>query len=317
MKAMNLSLQQRGVLQMTAAMVISGTVGAFVFESGQSATNVVFFRCLFGALALGAYCAAKGLFRRRYLTRRVLLLAAAGGTAIVFNWVLLFASFHHASISIATAVYNTQPFMLIGLGMLFLGERVSAARLAWIGLAFAGLLLVIGLFGTPVGGQGDAHGGGAAGAAGNPWLGFGLAMGAAMLYAVAALVIKRLQGTPPQLVAFLQVGLGVLLLAPLADFQALPVTPAPWAWLLGMGLLHTALMYILLYAAIQNLPTTRVAVLSFIYPAVALAVDHLFYGQHLGAWQWLGIGLIALGNLGVNLGWKPLRRGTRPAADTP
>jgi drug/metabolite transporter (DMT)-like permease len=310
---MNMSLQQRGVLQMTAAMVISGTVGAFVFESGQSATNVVFFRCLFGALALGAYCAAKGLFQRRYLTRRVLLLAAAGGTAIVFNWVLLFASFHHASISIATAVYNTQPFMLIGLGVLFLGERVSAARLGWIALAFAGLLLVVGLFGTPMGGGG--HGGAAAGS-GDAWLGFGLAMGAAALYAVAALVIKRLQGTPPQLVAFLQVGLGVLLLAPLADFHAVPSTPAPWAWLLGMGLLHTALMYILLYAAIQNLPTTRVAVLSFIYPAVALAVDHAFYGQHLGPWQWLGIVLIALGNLGVNLGWNPLRRGARAAAGT-
>ena len=310
---MNLSLQQRGVLQMTAAMVISGTVGAFVFESGQSATNVVFFRCLFGALALGAYCAARGLFRREYLTQRVLLLAAAGGAAIVFNWVLLFASFHHASISIATAVYNTQPFMLIGLGVLFLGERISAARLGWIALAFAGLLLVVGLFGSPAGG----HGGGAAASGANAWLGFALAMGAAMLYAVAALVIKRLQGTPPQLVAFLQVGLGVLLLAPLADFNAVPTATAPWLWLLGMGLLHTALMYILLYAAIQNLPTTRVAVLSFIYPAVALAVDHAFYGQHLGAWQWLGIGLIALGNLGVNLGWNPLQRSagaaTRPS----
>lgn len=313
---MNMSLQQRGVLQMTAAMVISGTVGAFVFESGQSATNVVFFRCLFGALALGAYCAVQGLFQRRHLTTRVLLLAAVGGTAIVFNWVLLFASFHHASISIATAVYNTQPFMLIGLGVLFLGERVSAARLGWIALAFAGLLLVVGLVGMPAGAPAGGHGGGTAAPGGKAWLGFGLAMGAAMLYAVAALVIKRLQGTPPQLVAFLQVGLGVLLLAPLADFHALPSTLAPWAWLLGMGLLHTALMYILLYAAIQNLPTTRVAVLSFIYPAVALAVDHAFYGQQLGAWQWLGIVLIALGNLGVNLGWNPLRRGARAAAGT-
>ena len=80
----------------------------------------------------------------------------------------------------------------------------------------------------------------------------------------------------------------------------------PWLWLLGMGVLHTGLMYILLYSAIQNLPTARVAVLSFIYPAVALGVDHLFYGQHLGARQWAGIGLIALGNLGVSLGleWR-------------
>jgi nucleoside-diphosphate-sugar epimerase len=69
----------------------------------------------------------------------MLALSAIGGAAIVFNWVLLFASFRHASISIATAVYNTQPFMLIGLGVLFLGERVTLARLG--GLADAVLHL--------------------------------------------------------------------------------------------------------------------------------------------------------------------------------
>jgi drug/metabolite transporter (DMT)-like permease len=289
---------------MGAAMLISGSVGLFVFESGQEPFTVVFFRCLFGALALAAYCAACGLLQRRLLTPRVLLLSAAGGAAIVFNWVLLFASFHHASISIATAVYNTQPFMLIALGALFLGERVDAARLGWIAAAFAGLLLVVGLLGPQglhaVPGEGLLPG-------------FALALGAAALYAVAALVIKHLQGTPPQLIALIQVSLGVLLLAPWVDFHALPGTPAPWAWLAGIGLLHTAVMYILLYAAIQKLPTARIAVLSFIYPAVALGVDHAFYGQHLGPWQWAGIGLIALGNLGVNLGWG--RRAPAPRPD--
>ena len=60
---MQSTLQQRGSLQMAAAMAISGTVGLFVFESGQSPYNVVFFRCLFGALSLAAYCAASGLLQ--------------------------------------------------------------------------------------------------------------------------------------------------------------------------------------------------------------------------------------------------------------
>jgi drug/metabolite transporter (DMT)-like permease len=299
MVTMTLASTHRGTLQMTAAMIISGSIGLFVLESGQSPFNVVFFRCLFGALCLAAYCAAQGLLQRRHFTRRMLLLCGIGGAAIVFNWVLLFAAFKFASISIATAVYNTQPFMLIGLGVLFMGERITAARLAWVGTAFVGLLLLVGVFsqGTVLDGQ--------------ALLGFGLALGAALLYALAALVIKRLTGVPPQLIALLQVSLGVLLLLPLADFTALPAVPAPWLWLVGMGVLHTALMYILLYSAIQVLPTAQVAVLSFIYPAVALGVDHAFYGQHLGAAQWAGIALIALGNLGVNLGWNlpsPFRR---------
>ncbi len=296
---MTLTSTQRGVLQMTAAMTISGSVGLFVLESGQSAFNVVFFRCLFGALCLAAYCAAQGLLQRRHFTRRMLLLGGIGGAAIVFNWVLLFASFKFSSISIATAVYNTQPFMLIALGALFMGERITLARLAWVAVAFIGLLLLVG-----IGSQGAV-------ADGQALIGFGLALGAAALYALAALMIKRLAGVPPQLIALLQVSLGVLLLLPLADFGALPHAPAPWLWLLGMGVLHTALMYILLYSAIQVLHTTQVAVLSFVYPAVAIGVDHAFYSQHLGTAQWAGIALIALGNLGVNLGWT-LSRGPAP-----
>ena len=41
-----------GLAQMAAAMTLSGTLGVFVLESGQSAWNVVFFRCVFGALSL-------------------------------------------------------------------------------------------------------------------------------------------------------------------------------------------------------------------------------------------------------------------------
>ena len=46
-----------GILDMTVAMVLSGTIGWFVLQSGQSPANVVFLRCLIGApiLALLAY----------------------------------------------------------------------------------------------------------------------------------------------------------------------------------------------------------------------------------------------------------------------
>ncbi|EGH17119.1 hypothetical protein Pgy4_29380, partial [Pseudomonas savastanoi pv. glycinea str. race 4] len=40
--------QSQGVIQLSLAMLISGTIGLFVVESGQSAINAVFFRCLIG-----------------------------------------------------------------------------------------------------------------------------------------------------------------------------------------------------------------------------------------------------------------------------
>ncbi|TIX03008.1 MAG: EamA/RhaT family transporter, partial [Mesorhizobium sp.] len=85
----------------------------------------------FGAATLLVICAALGLLRGT-LTPRVAGLAVLGGAAIVINWLLLFSAFPRASISIATAVYNTQPFMLVGFGALFLGERLTLAKLAWL-----------------------------------------------------------------------------------------------------------------------------------------------------------------------------------------
>lgn len=40
---------RRGSFEMTAAMLISGTIGWFVLVSGQPVLDVVFWRCVFGA----------------------------------------------------------------------------------------------------------------------------------------------------------------------------------------------------------------------------------------------------------------------------
>jgi drug/metabolite transporter (DMT)-like permease len=74
-------------------------------------------------------------------------------------------------------------------------------------------------------------------------------------------------------------------------------------------------MYILLYSALQKLPTPVIAVLSFTYPAVAILVDYLAYGRDLSLHQWSGIGLILMGSAGVNLKWRlGLSRPARSAA---
>jgi hypothetical protein len=59
----------RGIAEMTLAMTISGTIGWFVIMAGRPVLDVVFWRCVFGAVALFAICAGLGLFRRRMTSR--------------------------------------------------------------------------------------------------------------------------------------------------------------------------------------------------------------------------------------------------------
>jgi drug/metabolite transporter (DMT)-like permease len=290
----------RGSVEMTAAMMISGTIGWFVLYSGQPAMDVVFWRCAIGAPVLLAVCAALGLLRGQ-LTPRLLAFAALGGVAIVLNWLLLFAAYPRASISIATAVYNTQPFILVGLGALFLGERLTATKLMWLGLAFAGMLLIV---------QAKPN----AGYVGSDYLGgILLALGAAFFYALAALVAKKLKGTPPHLIALIQVCVGTLMLVPFANLAQLPDNAASWGALVTLGVVHTGLMYILLYGAIQKLPTHLTGALSFIYPVVAILVDYLAFDHRLHPLQLVGTAAILLAAAGMTLGWSLWKKAEQPA----
>ncbi|BBH33604.1 DMT family transporter [Pseudomonas bijieensis] len=282
---------RRGSLEMTAAMLISGTIGWFVLVSGLPVLDVVFWRCVFGAATLLLICAGFGFLRPGILTRTTFLLAVLSGVAIVGNWVLLFASYSRASIAIGTAVYNVQPFMLVGLAALFLGERITAQKLFWLAVSFLGMLAIVSSHGE------QGQGGGAY------LLGIALALGAALLYAIAALIIKRLTGTPPHLIALIQVSTGVLLLAPWANFSALPQHAGAWASLLTLGMVHTGVMYVLLYSAIQRLPTAITGALSFIYPIAAIFVDWFAFGHRLELLQWLGVAAILLAAAGMQQGW--------------
>lgn len=289
---------RRGAAEMTMAMLMSGTIGWLVVSSQQSPFNVVFFRCIFGGATLALVCAVLGLFRRRLFSWKMLGLALLGGAAIVVNWVLLFAAYSRASISMATAVYNTQPFMLVALGALVFRERVTASVVAWLVVAFIGLVFVVkvepAVLAVP----------------GQYLVGVAYAVGAAAMYAVSSIITKRLRGTPPHLIALIQVSLGVVMLAPFVRFDALPASGVQWLELVVLGVVNTGLMYVLLYGAIQKLPTSLTGALSFIYPVVAIIVDRVAFGQTLAWIQVLGAILILLAAAGVNLGWRivPLKR---------
>jgi RarD protein len=286
----------RGTAEMTAAMLISGTISWFVVISGRPVMDVVLWRSVFGAATLLIVCAAMGLLRRDIISRRQLALAAIGGIAIVLNWLLLFAAYSRASISIATAVYNTQPFILVGLGALFFAERLTADKLLWLGTAFAGVLLIV---------QAKPD----AGNAGTDYFtGILMALGAAFFYALAAIITKKLKGVPPHLIALIQVSVGILMLAPLAKRASLPAGAATWATLVTIGVVHTGLVYILLYGAIQKLPTNLIGSLSFIYPAVAIFVDLYAFGHRLQLLQLVGAAAILLSAAGTTLGWSLWRQ---------
>lgn len=283
--------QTRGTIEMAIAMIISGTVGWFVLTAGQPAMTVVFWRCAFGALTMFIVCGLLGLLRRGIISRKQAGIAVLGGLALVFNWTLLFGAYAHASIAVATVVYHTQPFMLLGLGAIFFRETLTLNKIGWLLCAFSGIVLIVS---AQAGGDSNDK---------SYLSGVLMALGAAFFYAVAAAITKKLSGIPPHVLVLIQLLVGVVILAP---FAAMPVSPtaSQWGMLVTIGVIHTGLMSTLLYSAIQKIPTALVGALSFIYPVIAALVDWAAFGHRLDAMQLAGAVAILLSAAGMTFGWR-------------
>lgn len=279
---------QTGVVEMAVAMAIAGSIGVFAVESEQPPFTVVFYRCLFGALALGIYCFTRGLFRQVDYSVRNLGLICLGGAFLVYNWVLMFEALGLTSISVVTIVYHVNPFIILLLGAVFFAERIDRHKVSWTAFAFTGLLCVIGI---PEAMEGDYV------------RGIVFTLLATTLYSFTIVFSKWVRGVPPAVIAFIQVSLGVFLVLPFVDFGEVPIGQQ-WFFLISLGILHTGVEYVLLYAAFQKLSMALIAILSFIYPVVAIALDYLVYGQVLSVEQMIGVVMIAVATLGVRLEWK-------------
>lgn len=275
----------QGEALMAAAGVLLGTIGIFVEEAGEDPATTVWFRCIFGLAALLAWGAATGRLREFIgLRGRGLGAVSGAGVLMIASWGLFFAALPRCSIAVSTVVFHLQPFWLLAMGRLWLRERVARAQWVAAGTALVGLVLASGLLGHDAAWWTQRSGYAA---------GLALSLAGSVLYAGAALVAKQeAERVGSFALAAGQCAIGVIALAAWPLLHGLPAWGMAWGWLAGLGVLHTGLAYVLLYAGMAALPAGRIAVLQFVYPATAVLVDWAVYGRALSPLQLLGVALI-------------------------
>jgi DME family drug/metabolite transporter len=221
---------------------------------------------------------------------RALLLAA--GCMAAYQ-VFFFAGVRLAGVAVGTLVgIGSAPITAGVLGYLFRGERPGRR---WAG---ATLLAMVGLLLLALG-QGQAAGE----AAGQVGLGLLLAVGAGAVYAAFSLVSKDLlERHPVEQVMAAVFGLGALMLAPL--LAGLLALGHSLAWLadprgalavLHLGVLATALAYILFGLGLRRTPLAHAVTLSLAEPLTAGLLGVLLLGEPVSLAGGLGIALIFAG----------------------
>jgi len=274
--------ETRGQWLMIAGGVLLGTVGVFVEEARQHPLVTVLFRCAFGALAPLAWGLATGRMGELRVRGRSWPVVVATGVLMVLNWALFFAAIPRTSIGVATIVFHIQPVWIMLFGTLVLREAVAPRQVAAMLAALLGLVLTTGLLGGDAAAWGPDH-----------VSGLLMCLAGSLCYAAVTILAKTEKVVTPFALAWWQCAVGTVLLLWVPLIHGWPQAPSSWAWLAGLGVLHTGLAYAILFAGMARLTLGRIAVLQYVYPLTAIVLDWAVYGRALGFVQLAGVGLMA------------------------
>lgn len=277
------SRERQGTLLVAAAGVILGTNGIFVLEAAQHPITTVAFRCAFGALTLLAW----GLFSKRLpelrLTGMPLLGAIASGVLIAASMALHNAAIPRTSIGVSTVIFHIQPFGTMALAAWLLGEKITPRQIGAAVIAFIGLTLATGVINSLISGESPSH---------DYMVGLLLSLVGSLAMAGFTLLAKAMKSVTSFALTWWQCFIGALATIWWPMIDGWPVTHQSWAWLIGLGAIHSGLAYVLMYSGFAKLSTGRIAVLQFVYPMTAFVIDGLVYGHTLTMSQIFGLSMM-------------------------
>jgi drug/metabolite transporter, DME family len=261
-----------------------GFVAIIVREVDLDAEVLVFYRVLFGVVALALLlAAARGLARARLPGKR--LWALLLGTTLGVHWFLYFETIKLSSVAFAVLTAYTAPILVALFGPLVLPERRSRAAVGALFVAGPGLLLV-----ALGGGEADVR----------P-LAVATGLGTAATYAVLVIGTKRVAADVSAAgLTLWNYSLAGLVMAPLVLFAGRAVPSADeLPYLLVLGVVFTAVSGYLYIRLIRRVTAQAIGVLAYLEPVSAALLAWAIAGEELGWWEALGGALVIAAGVAV------------------
>lgn len=296
---------RQGLSLLIITGLLWGTIGIAtrgVYElSDANALTVGFFRLAFAAPALLIACwhVHRKADSQTFLLvpRRDLGLMLLMGLAMALYQASYFAAIAQVGVTIAVLVaLCTAPVMVALLSVVLLNERLTLIVLLALLCALGGTALLVSQPAETAMQQVNLSG-------------VLLALGAGLSYAVVT-VCSRVLATryhPLQTTA-MAFGAGALMLLPFALSAGLVLDYplAGWALLLHLGLVPTALGYLLFLWGLRSVTATVASIITMIEPLTSSVLAWLLFHEQLESRGWLGAFLL-LGAMAILL-WQPADR---------
>jgi drug/metabolite transporter (DMT)-like permease len=279
-------MSRRAWVAFATMSIIWGTPYLFIkvaVDDGVSPAFLSFARVFLAAVVLlglawraGALASLRGHWR---------WVAAYAVAEIALPFPLIAAGEQHVSSSLAAILIACVPLLVAVIAIRFdASERATGIRL--VGL-FVGLAGVVALVGIDVAGKTDEL------------LGTGLIVLAAVGYAIGPLVLKRkLADLDPRAAmgGSLAIAAAVLAIPAAASLPTEVPTAEATGSLVFLGLICTALAFIVFSVLIREAGPSRALVITYVNPVVAVALGVAILGERPGAGAVAGLLLILAGS---------------------
>lgn len=288
----------------TLAMVAACTIWGTSFALGKIALRDLSVpQLILMRFALASLVLLPLLFRGwPHLTwRDVLLLFLTGILAVPVTFLLQFYGLAMTTVTRASLIIGTAPPMMALAGMVFFSERSGMRVWTAVALSLAGIAAI----------------GGSPGAGGS-WVGDGLVFLSIVTSVAWVLIIKRVSQRLTSLTATgIMIVFGTLTLFPVAwldgGFPRLDLPMDVWMSVIGLGVLCTALAFVLWNWGLERTSAARGGLFLNIEPAVGALLGIGLLGDPFGAGVILGGALI----IGAALWVGEAEQGTSTPSDRP
>ncbi len=269
-----------GILLVLLSACAFGAMALFAraaYASGANVAGILASRFAIAGLVLVAIMVAT---RRPWPRGRPLAVAIGmGGVGYVGQAACFFAALNHASAGLVALLLYAYPTLVVLLSAAFLGERLTAGKVALLAASFAGLALTLG------GGQGTATG-------------IVLGLGAAAFYSVYIVVGARELGGTDALAVTTVVCLSAAVVTGVHALAGEPRFPgAAWGWaaIAAIALVSTVVAIIAFFAGLKRVGPATASIVSTLEPVVTVGLAWALLGESLTPLQLAG-GAVVLGS---------------------
>ncbi|MDX7985160.1 EamA family transporter [Bacillus velezensis] len=276
-------------IQFILSMIIFGTMGLVVryidLSSSETALLSSSIGCLF--LIIVFFMMKKTIPWKLVKSNAYVLFLS--GIALGGNWIFLYQSYDHTTLTNATLGYYFAPVFVMILSPFVLKEQLPVKKIVCIGIAIIGMLLIVGN-GISASGTEDLLG-----------IFFGLV--AAAFYAALMLINKFIHHMGRLEITIIQLGITALLLLPYVffteGFGIFGVSRSSVPFIIILGIVNTGIGFWLFFSGMQKLKGQSIAMLSYVDPFVAILISAIILQEQMTIVQMLG-GALLLGSTFVS-----------------